>query len=179
MGCDHPQAVGRLSHILGNKFCCPAPRKRAPFAGLINHGTDRKTIRNWDCTPEYHVLGCLLPETKWSNQIETVWLWWVSHDHRVMCPYLCWAPFQCPTLCNPMDCSPPGSPVPGILQARTLEWEAMSISNAWKWKVKVKFLSHGWFSDPMDCSLPGSSIHGICQASVLEWGAIAFSEIRD
>ena len=46
------------------------------------------------------------------------------------------------TLCDPMDSSPPGSPVPGILQARTLEWVAISFSNAWKWKVKVKSLSH-------------------------------------
>ena len=45
-------------------------------------------------------------------------------------------------LCNPIDGSPPGSPVPGILQARTLEWVAISFSNAWKWKVKVKSLSH-------------------------------------
>ena len=45
---------------------------------------------------------------------------------------------SCPTLCNPMDGSPPGSPVPGILQARTLEWVAISFSNAWKWKVKVR-----------------------------------------
>ena len=48
----------------------------------------------------------------------------------------------CPTLCDPTDGSPPGSPVPGILQARTLEWVAISFSNAWKWKVKVKSLSH-------------------------------------
>ena len=48
---------------------------------------------------------------------------------------------SCPTLCNPIDGSPPGSPVPRILQARTLEWVAMSFSNAWKWKVKVKSLS--------------------------------------
>ena len=48
---------------------------------------------------------------------------------------------SCPTLCNPIDSSPPGSPVPGILQARTLEWVAISFSNAWKWKVKVKSLS--------------------------------------
>ena len=47
----------------------------------------------------------------------------------------------CPTLCDPIDRSPPGSPVPGILQARTLEWVAISFSNAWKWKVKVKSLS--------------------------------------
>ena len=46
------------------------------------------------------------------------------------------------SLCNPADCSPPGSPIPGILQARTLEWVTISFSNAWKWKVKVKLLSH-------------------------------------
>ena len=46
-----------------------------------------------------------------------------------------------PTLCDPIDGSPPGSPVPGILQARTLEWVAISFSNAWKWKVKVKSFS--------------------------------------
>ena len=48
----------------------------------------------------------------------------------------------CPTPCNSIDGSPPGSPVPGILQARTLEWVAISFSNAGKWKVKVKSLSH-------------------------------------
>ena len=48
---------------------------------------------------------------------------------------------SCPTLCDPIDSSPPGSPFPGILQARTLEWVAISFSNAWKWKVKVKSLS--------------------------------------
>ena len=48
---------------------------------------------------------------------------------------------SCPTLCNPRDSSPPGSPVPGILQARTLEWVAISFSSAWKWKVKGKSLS--------------------------------------
>ena len=48
---------------------------------------------------------------------------------------------SCPTLCNPIDGSPSGSPIPGILQARTLEWIAISFSNAWQWKVKVKLLS--------------------------------------
>ena len=48
---------------------------------------------------------------------------------------------SCPTLCDPIDSSPTGSPVPGILQARILEWVAISFSNAWKWKVKVKSLS--------------------------------------
>ena len=48
---------------------------------------------------------------------------------------------SCPSLCDPIDGSSPGSPIPGILQARTLEWVAISLSNAWKWKVKVKSLS--------------------------------------
>ena len=51
---------------------------------------------------------------------------------------------SCPTLHDPIDSSPPGSPVPGILQARTLEWVAISFSSAWKWKVKVKSLSCVW-----------------------------------
>ena len=51
---------------------------------------------------------------------------------------------SCPTLCDPTDSSPPGSAIPGILQARTLEWAAISFSIAWKWKVKVKSLSHVW-----------------------------------
>ena len=55
----------------------------------------------------------------------------------------------CPTLCSPIDSSPPGSAVPRILQARTLEWIAISFSNAWRWKVKVKSLSRVWlFATP-------------------------------
>ena len=52
-----------------------------------------------------------------------------------------------PTLCDPIDSSPPGFPVPGILQARTLEWVAISFSNEWKWKVKVKSLSRVWLCE--------------------------------
>ena len=51
---------------------------------------------------------------------------------------------SCPTLFDPIDSSPPGFPVLGILQARTLEWVAISFCNAWKWKVKVKSLSRVW-----------------------------------
>ena len=89
---------------------------------------------------------------------------------------------SCPTLCDPIDGSPPGSPIPGILQARTLEWVAISFSNAWKWKVKSErevTQSCPTLSDPMDCSPPGSSIHGIFQARVLEWDAIAFSVLSN
>ena len=87
---------------------------------------------------------------------------------------------SCPTLCDPIDGSPPGSPIPGILQARTLERVAISFSNAWKWQVKSESevaQSCLTLCDPMDCSLPGSSIHWIFQARVLEWVAIAFSNI--
>ena len=56
---------------------------------------------------------------------------------------------SCPTLCDPIDGRPPGYPVPGILQARILEWVAISFSSAWKWKVKVKSLSWVWlFTTP-------------------------------
>ena len=80
----------------------------------------------------------------------------LSHFH-------CWT-LLCPTLCDPIDGNPPGSPVPGILQTRTLEWVAISFSNA---KVKSESevaQSCPTLSDPMDCSLPGSSVHGILQA---------------
>ena len=85
---------------------------------------------------------------------------------------------SCLTLCDPIDAHRPGSSVPGILQARTLEWVAISFSSALKVKVKSESevaQSCPTLRDPMDCSLPGSSIHGISQARVLEWGAIAFS----
>ena len=80
---------------------------------------------------------------------------------------------SCLTLCDPIDGSPPGSPVPGTLKVRTLEWVAIAFSNTWEWKVKVKSLSQVRLSNSMNCSAPGSSIHGILQARVLEWGAIA------
>ena len=51
---------------------------------------------------------------------------------------------SCLTLCDLIDSNPPGFPVPGILQARILKWVAISFSNAWKWKVKVKSLSRVW-----------------------------------
>jgi len=80
------------------------------------------------------------------------------------------------TLCNPIDGSPPGSPVPGILQARTLEWVAISFSNAWKWKVKVKSLSPigllatPWIAAsqaPSSMGFPGKSTGVGCHLSML------------
>ena len=82
---------------------------------------------------------------------------------------------SCPTLCDLIDGSPPGSPDRGILQARTLEWVAISFSNAWKWKVKVKSLVMSDSSRPHGLQPTRLLMHGIFQARVLEWGAIAFS----
>ena len=70
-------------------------------------------------------------------------------SHREICLNQLWSAAAaaakllqlCPNLCDPIDGSPPGSPVPGILQARIVEWVVISFSNAWKWKVKVKSLS--------------------------------------
>ena len=83
---------------------------------------------------------------------------------------------SCPTLCDPIDSSPPGSPVPGILQARTLEWVAIAFSKCMKVKSESEVTQLcPTLRDPMDCSPPGSSAHGIFQARVLEWVAVAFS----
>ena len=86
---------------------------------------------------------CLLNPTlclPQSNSVCTQELW-----HRERTPAAAKSLQSCPTLCDPIDGSPPGSPVPGILQARTLEWVAISFSNAWKWKWKW---SRSVVSDP-------------------------------
>ena len=85
---------------------------------------------------------------------------------------------SCPTLCDPRDSSPPGSPAPGILRARILEWVAISFQCMKVKSEREVAQSCPTPSDPMDCSLPGSSIHGIFQARALEWGAIAFSTLQ-
>ena len=84
---------------------------------------------------------------------------------------------SCPTLCDPIDCSPPGSPVPGILQVRTLEWVAISFSNAGKSKVKVKSLSRAQLiATPLTAAHEAPlSMEFSRQERGLEWVAIAFS----
>jgi len=77
---------------------------------------------------------------------------------------------SCPTVCDPRDGSPPGSSVPGILQARILEWVAISFSNACMHAKSLQ--SCLTLCNPMDSSPPGSSVHRILQARVLEWSSI-------
>ena len=83
---------------------------------------------------------CLTPLPKYFLRISchSRWFWNQSNTTAAAAKSL----QSCPTLYDPIDGSPPGSAIPGILQARTLEWVAISFSNAWKWKVKVKSLSH-------------------------------------
>ena len=77
---------------------------------------------------------------------------------------------SCLTLCDPIDGSPPGSSITGILQARTLEWVAISFSD-------VIAKSHLTLWSPMDHSAPGASVHGISQARILEWVVISVSGV--
>ena len=85
---------------------------------------------------------------------------------------------SCPTLCDPIDSSSSSSTIPGILQARTLEWVAISFSNAWKWKVKVKLLSRVWLLAPHGLQptrllhpwdFPGRSTGVGCHCILLWW----------
>ena len=82
---------------------------------------------------------------------------------------------SCPTLCGPIDGSPPGSSVPGILQAGALERVPFPSPVQESESESEAAQSCPTLRDPTDCSPPGSSVHGIFQARVLEWGATAFS----
>ena len=99
---------------------------------------------------------------------------------------------MCPTLCDPIDGSPPGSPSLGffrqehwsgchfLLQCMNVKSES-EVAQSCPTLVGPPHLRDpmGHSSDPMDFSLPGSSVHGTCQARVLEWGAIAFSRCTE
>ena len=77
---------------------------------------------------------------------------------------------SCPTLCDPIDGSQPSSPVPGILQARTLEWVSISFSNAWKWKVKLKLLSGVWlFATPWTAGYQAPLPMGFSRQEYWSW----------
>ena len=95
----------------------------------------------------------------------------------------------CLTLYDPRNSSPPGSPVPGILQARILAWVAISFSNAWKWKVKVKLLSRVWlivtpwttaYQAPHPCDFPGESTEVGCHRLLLmQYESLSKDSVRE
>ena len=85
---------------------------------------------------------------------------------------------SCPTLCDPIDGSPPGSPVPGILQARPPEWVAISFSNAWKWKVEVKLLSSVWLlATPWTAAYQATPSMGFSRQEY--WSELPLSSLND
>ena len=131
--------------------------------------------RDWTCTPPYNPCPTLEVQSLncWTTREVPILLF-----DDIICEHLHQASYHaaaaaaakslqsCPTLCDPRDGSPPGFPVPGILQARTLEWVAISFSNAWQWKVKVKSLSRVQLSvtpwtaahqAPLSMDFPGKS----------------------
>ena len=84
----------------------------------------------------------------------------------------------CLTLCDPIDGSPPGCPIPGILQARTLEWVAISFSNAWKWKVNVKLLSRVWlFMTPWTAAFQAPPSMGFSRQEYWSWVPLPSAKI--
>ena len=132
-------------------------------------------ILNWDDPLEKematysNILAWKIPWTEEPGGLQCTWL------KRIRCNWNDWASAaaKCLTLCDPMDGSTPGSPVPGILQEE--HWSGLPFpspnheSEKWKWSRSVMYMTP---SDSMDCGLPGSSVHGIFQARVLEWVAI-------
>ena len=94
-------------------------------------------------------------------QIHFLRIWWTQNLFRISA-YIAKLLQSCPTLCEPIDGSPPGSPVLGILQTRTLEWIPIAFSKAWKWKVKVKSLSRVWlFTIPWTAALQAPPSMGL------------------
>ena len=96
----------------------------SPYIQLIN-----AELSYWDEGKDWSKFPGFLPAYSW----EALWKPVAAKSFQ-----------SCLTLCDPIDGLPPGSPIPGILQARTLEWVAISFSNAWQWKVEVRSLSRVW-----------------------------------
>ena len=132
----HTFQIIRGRNVIGLKLCIYPPLSQAHKAVNIDSYTMITSSRRGD------VLNW-----KWAPAMGEAHLYILPHLTLAIHPYLMGAAAtakslqSCPTLCDPVDSSPPGSAIPGILQARTLEWVAISFSSAWKWKVKVKLLN--------------------------------------
>ena len=115
--------------------------------GSIVYAVSQLRILEWVAISSSR--GSASPRNRtWVSQVSCIgkwilyhWATWGAQNTAAAAAAAAKSLQSCPTLCNPIGGSPPGSTVPGILQARTLEWVAISFSNAWKWKVKAKLLS--------------------------------------
>ena len=120
-----------VCHLLGCVWLFATPWTAAHQAPLSKEFY-RQEYWNW---------GAILFPRGFSSHRGQTWATREAHTHQNAAAAAAQSLQLCSTLCDPIDGSPPGSPVPGILQARTLEWVAISFSNAWNWKVKVNSLS--------------------------------------
>ena len=130
-------------------LCNPMNRSMPglPVHHQLPEFTQTHVHRFCDAIQPSHPLSSPFPPSPNPSQHQSLFQW-VNSSHEVAAA-AAKSLQSCPTLCDPIDGSPSGSPVPGILQARTLEWVAISFSNAWKWKVKAKSFSHVWlFATP-------------------------------
>ena len=106
---------------------------KSPWSWERLRAVGEEGIRGWD--------GWMASLMQWAWTWASSRRWWRTGRDAVHGVRKLLLLQSCLTLCDPIDGSPPGSTVPGILQARTMEWAAIAFSNAWKWKVEVKSLS--------------------------------------
>ena len=155
-----------LSHV--RLFAIPWTAACQASLSITNSLSPPKTMSIESVMPSNHLILCrpllLLPSVFPSIRV-------FANESALLITAAAKSLQSCSTLCDTIDSSPPGSPVPGILQARTLEWVAISFFSAWKWSHSVVSDSsqpHGW--------QPTRLLQmGFFQARVLEWGATAFS----
>ena len=141
----------------------PWGHKEPEITEWLTHWTEKRY--------QWHKIGQMQVKSVFQSIVLHYWLFLSIHNHT-----RAQALQSCPTLCDPMDHGQPGSSVHGILQARILEWVAMSFFSDKVWSEWSEVAqSCPTLCDPMDCSLPCSSFHRIFQARILECVAIAFS----
>ena len=166
-----PWALGAV--VAGHETCCPVA------CGIFPDQASNPCPLPWQANSQpldYKGGPCV-----WVfEHCFTFWYYRILHAHLVFCSCFIFAAAKslqpCLTLWDPIDGSPPGSSVSGILQARTLQWVAISFSNAWKWKAKVKSLSRArLLATPWTAAHQAPLSMGFSKAKVLEWSAIAFS----
>ena len=112
------------------KYHSPKLQSVIKYYRIFLHRSYKSLLLVWSVFQEIN--DCIF------NLLKGIFVEWLFDVYWVSAAAAAKSLQSCPTLCNPIDSSPPGSPIPGILQTRTLEWVAISFSNAWKWKVKVK-----------------------------------------
>ena len=143
--------------------CSPSPGRRHGQTRAFTGYLKGVYIQRWKLRKSTKSKWKQDKESNWWIRLEKIW------KDKTAAAAAAKSLQSCLTLCDPLDGSPPGSPVPGILQARTLEWVAISFSSTWKWKVKVKSLSRVRPSaTPWTAAFQAPPIHGIFQARVLE-----------